>query len=126
MKATLEFDIDEYYKRVLPRDLFNEAKLLKCMGRLCLLIHDDMIPVKMEKIEDFNCSWTIGLCDDGYLIIKDLEIYVKGKRIYFRTVVNSKEGWPLFAHDPATCCEYRVFNERGVWDREFLEFVHGL
>ena len=28
------------YRRVLPRDLFNEAKLLKCLGQLALIIHD--------------------------------------------------------------------------------------
>ena len=28
------------YTRVLPGDLFNEAKLLKCIGRLVLLIED--------------------------------------------------------------------------------------
>ena len=32
------------YTRVLPRDLFNEAKLMKCMGLLTLLIHDELIP----------------------------------------------------------------------------------
>ncbi len=28
------------YHRVLPRDAFNEAKLLKCIGKLTLLIED--------------------------------------------------------------------------------------
>ncbi len=32
--------MSQEYTRVIPRDLFNEAKLLKCIGRLVLLIHD--------------------------------------------------------------------------------------
>ncbi len=34
------------YHRVLPRDLFNDANLLKCMGRLIMLIDD----LRMENV----------------------------------------------------------------------------
>ena len=32
------------YSRVIPRDFFNEAKLLKCMGLLALKVLDNMTP----------------------------------------------------------------------------------
>ena len=35
------------YERVIPRDLFNEAKLLKCVGLLVLKIHDGENPANV-------------------------------------------------------------------------------
>ena len=37
------------YERVVPRDLFNEAILLKCMGKVCLLIEDRMINLQVRE-----------------------------------------------------------------------------
>ena len=50
----------EMYKRVLPRDLFNEAKLLKCLGRLCLLIEDDMCKLEYDHDDEFAEGFVIG------------------------------------------------------------------
>lgn len=122
-------DIDTKYNRVIPRDLFNEAKLLKCMGHLCLKIHDHMTPIVMEideeqedgePIEAFN----IGLMDEGYLAIDNLYIRIKDRPYLFKTQYNSKANFPLFIQDDD--CEYRVFDERGEWDSEFLEFCNNL
>lgn len=33
------------YFRVIPRDLFNEASLLKCYGRLAILLDDMRSPL---------------------------------------------------------------------------------
>lgn len=43
------------YTRVVPRDLFRESLLLKCLGRLVLLIHDGKLPwLKFYHNSEFN------------------------------------------------------------------------
>lgn len=64
-------NIDSNYQRVIPRDLFNEAKLGKCMGRLILRIHDCETPVHMSFEHNGN-PFDIGLGDDGNLHIKNI------------------------------------------------------
>lgn len=52
-------DFDPEYQRVIPRDLFNEAKLLKCLGRLSLFIHDGKSPpilkVRNRRPDEASC-----------------------------------------------------------------------
>lgn len=65
------------YFRVLPRDLFNEAKLLKCVGRLCLLIHDRTAPESLA-FEENGEPFRVALLDEGSLTIANLVISVHG------------------------------------------------
>lgn len=114
------------YTRVIPRDLFNEAKLLKCMGLLCLKIHDRQTPVAMDLYDDQGDlnQFEIGLLDTGHLTLTSIRIYIGKKNFIFKTVYNSKENYPLFVdHND---CEYLVFDENGEWDQEFIQFVNSL
>lgn len=110
------------YNKVIPRDLFNEAKLLKCFGWLCMKIVDNQVPVQMDY--EYNTSsgdsFKIGLCGpDNSLSIMNIPVIVLGTSIRFKTTYNSKGNFPLFAcYNNA---DYRVFNEEGEWDEEFLE-----
>lgn len=114
------------YTRVIPRDLFNEAKLLKCMGFLCLAILDKKTPVEMSFDDEFvgEYGFRIGLWDDGGLEVTNLTVCIKDVPYLFRTTYNSKETFPL--HLFYDNCEYRVFDEAGNWDVEFIEFVNSL
>ncbi len=107
------------YQRVIPRDLFNEAKLLKCMGKLCLAILDNATPVEMESHHDGE-PFIIGLSDDGGLRVVNMGITIKGSFYAFKTTQNAKSNYPFYVeHDN---CEYLVFNEQGEFDEEFIEF----
>lgn len=90
------------YKRVLPRDLFNEAKLLKCLGQLALLIHDGKAPDGLSFEQDaMSC--------DGFDIDQDPfsgELYVDNLTLWFdlgedairinlSTHYNSRDSYPL-------------------------------
>lgn len=111
------------YSRVLPRDLFNEAKLLKSLGRLCLLILDRLTPCKMEYSEPEQ-PFKIGLCDDGFLTVTNVQIIMEGQTFIFRTNYNSKRNYPLYlTHE---YCDYLVFDEQGEFDEEFLSFCKWL
>lgn len=107
------------YVRVLPRDLFNESKLLKCIGRLCLLIHDRQTPVEMS-FEDTGESFAVGLLEEGSLHISNLVICIKGKPFLFKTTYNSKASYPLNLEYEYV--DYLVFDEAGEFTEEFKEF----
>lgn len=115
------------YTRVMPRDLFNEAKLLKGWGRLSLLIHDEM-------------AFTEGLtihhdteCDDGYTIVKidssgdlmveNLTLAVMGDIIKIASVLNSNEKWTLYFESKDGVHEGEVFNDHGNFSAEFIIYL---
>jgi hypothetical protein len=124
MKADLN------YSRVLPRDLFNEAKLLNCMGRLCLLITDDLTPVKMFMDESGE-PFKIGLLQDGSLTIDNLTIKINGKYgkpCRFKTTYNSRSPSPLYVQD-GTGDQYTdilVFEDDGEFSQDFIDFCKKL
>lgn len=111
----------QYYTRVLPRDLFNESKLLKCIGRLCLLILDGLTPVPMSYDETGE-PFRIALNEEGSLTIQNLPIYIKGKIFEFKTIYNSKANYPLYVEFDYV--DYLVFDEQGNFDKEFIAFVN--
>lgn len=108
------------YQRVIPRDLFNESKLLKCMGRLCLLIHDRMIPF-VGRVDHDGSPFVIGLIDDGSLTVTNVKVKVNGKYYRFKTTYNSKSNYPFFL-ETEDYEDILVFNESGDFDHEFIEF----
>lgn len=115
--------MDTKYKRVIPRDLFNEAKLLKCMGRLVLLIQDRFIPLQMSCVDNGE-PFKIALMDEGSLTITNITITVKGRTLLFKTTYNAKSNYPLYVeHDN---CDYRVFDETGEFDMEFINFCRDI
>jgi len=107
------------YQRVLPRDLFNEAKLLKCVGLVCLKILDNQTPCHMSHNE-VEGGFEIELMDEGSLFISNLHIAIKGKIFLFKTTYNSKSNYPLFLQYKFV--DHPVFDEKGNWDPEFIEF----
>lgn len=62
------------YQRVLPRDLFNESKLLKCIGQLVLLIHDGNCPngLAFTHHDEDDEPFIIRLMEDGHLTITNI------------------------------------------------------
>jgi hypothetical protein len=119
--------IDTNYTRVFPRDFFNEAKLLKCMGRLTLLIEDRMTPVAMsigEYAEEGEEGFKIGLIETGHLAVANVSIFIKGKSYLFKTDYNAKGPYPFYVEDGND--EYKVFDDAGDWHEEFLEFCKSL
>lgn len=108
------------YSRVIPRDFFNEAKLLKCMGVLSLAILDRKLPKGMEvKIEETGEPFEICLSDEGSLFVSNYPTAVNGERVIFKTTYNSKSNYPFYCEtqDIEVC----VFDESGNFDSEFIE-----
>jgi hypothetical protein len=99
------------YLRVLPRDAFNESSLLKCIGKLTMLIEDGMAaywtydydggPFQIEQSQA-----------DGSLYVSNIGFTFKGERVRLYRPLNSRECWPLWC-EPEDGDSYRVFEETG-------------
>lgn len=120
------------YSRVIPRDLFNEANLLKCLGRLwiCLDSRRDL-PCQLGAIktdydpgdhtgEAFHIVMNEG---DGSLSVANLPFHIRGDLFTLSRPLNSRDPWPLYCESPngETCLE--VFDSDGNLSAEFLKFA---
>ena len=84
------------YIRVLPRDAFNEAKLLKCVGKITLLIEDGMLPGWSYEYDGapFEVEQNAA---DGSISIRNVTFTKGGTDIWLSTPLNSKRAWPVMA-----------------------------
>jgi len=115
------------YQRVIPRDLFNESKLLKCLGQLCLLIHDgDAGELKCYHATHPDAGFTISQRpEDGGLRCDNLYFTVRGVRVEFFTIYNSKDPYPLLFWNPDHMTEHEVFDDSGKLTKDFRYLVLG-
>jgi hypothetical protein len=113
------------YERVIPRDLFNEATLLKCMGKVCLLIEDRMINLQIREaspslVNGFDIRQDIS---SGDIKVANLSITLYGIELEFFTPLNSREPWPLRCTHPDIEDEIEVFNQDGSLNEQFNQLV---
>ena len=97
------------YERVIPRDLFNEASLLKCIGKLVLEIEEGRLPWLTYGSD--GGYFEIAQDDsDGSLEVVNVRFYYQDKtRLHFIRPLNARSGWPLY-YAPA---DETVFDEFG-------------
>lgn len=109
------------YIRVIPRDLFNESKLLKCLGRL--VIEAERHPhISVELIEGrerqgFDIRQSEA---DGSLWARNIHVTVGGRHIIVQTNYNSKREWPLYATPADSPDVVEVFDDAGKLTDEFV------
>lgn len=97
--------------RVIPRDFFNEAKLLKCLGRFQLCIHDRLTKFNFE-VEFDGKPFLIHLNDhNNCLICLNYRVFLDGHELTLYTPYNSKENYPLLGLYKGE--EYFIFDEDG-------------
>ena len=106
------------YNRVIPRDFFNESKLLKCLGNLT--IKNGELGTGIE-IDENGESFDIQLSDDGILFVSNYSFELNGVDLSFGTRYNSKSNYPLVL---SYCYEeVDVFDENGNYTSEFLQTI---
>lgn len=89
------------YQRVLPRDLFNEASLLKCLGRLVILLEDEARDGKgLIAQEDVSSFDIIQHEDSGGIEVRNLDFMIGGVRHPLVRPLNSRRPWPLHVEAP--------------------------
>lgn len=111
------------YQRVIPRDLFNEANLLKCYGQLYIATEGNP---RARFTEEFPDSFdVVQRADDGFLLIENLPFRIGIYNYNLVRPLNSRESWPLYAErigDP-DWESIAVFDESGKLTPEMKDLV---
>lgn len=115
------------YQRVIPRDLFNEAKLLKCLGQLALLIHDGVNTPRGLALDHENPEDGFQIDQEastGALYCTNLECLYRQRVIGLRSPYNSKRPFPLlFILDEE---EGEIFDDSGALSEEFRKALSAI
>lgn len=109
------------YIRVIPRDLFNEANLLKCLGKVYLNLERLNLPgVELEhQGDEFKIEQNP---DDGSICAANVLLRAADGVHLFHRPLNSREPWPLYLIG-VDDSEIPVFREDGEFSDEMLDFV---
>jgi hypothetical protein len=115
------------YRRVIPRDLFNESKLLKCLGQLAMAVHDGHDfhgwPCHMWlTMRQRGNAFTICQRDSDGGLVCDNVVFMKNKvPLVIYSAYNDKEPYPLYCETSGDDIE--VLNNDGSLSDEFLAFL---
>jgi hypothetical protein len=111
------------YVRVIPRDLFNEASLLKCYGRIYTNL--ETAGVQDAGLEHDGEAFDIQQDeDDGSTHVANVKLMVRGEVCRLFRPMNSRGTWPLYFVDDNEE-ELEVFAEDGSFSRELVDFLRG-
>lgn len=111
------------YRRVLPRDLFNEANLLKCLGKLWLILESERfsdVCFREESVDRFEVGQDD---DDGSISVQTVTLMVRGVPRRLWRPLNSREPWPLMVRNIFE--DYPVFTNYGNLSDEARAFFTG-
>jgi hypothetical protein len=114
------------YRRVIPRDLFNEANFLKCVGRVSLLINDGLAPEGLQIHHAHAERGFLIVMDPGSgdLLMSNMYLTNKhGRKATFYRSLNSRDEWPIFVMDEHEDDEIEVFDSVGEFSSEFLTWT---
>lgn len=119
------------YERELPRDLFNEANLLKGWGRLSLLVHDGKAPehlrIRHAQSDAIGQNGFVIRQDqsDGSISVINLQLSYGDYRILVSSPLNSRQRYTLEFSIAVLEEEYlgSVLTEEGELSEEFLEVL---
>ncbi len=113
------------YRRVIPRDLFNEGKLLKCLGQLALIVHEGQgvrWPLRLVHEcpeEGFRIEQDP---DDGSLYCDNLSLYLGEGEILLSSAYSSKRTYQLlFVYGWVLTDEGELTEEFTAWLDRLLQ-----
>lgn len=108
------------YTRVIPRDLFNEGNLLKCMGQLYLKL--DAPGTSRAVLDHEGGPFVIEQSPyDGSISVVNVNLSIDGEPVRLYRPLNSRETYPLwFACD---IDEDEVFTTSGELSLEFKRVI---
>lgn len=83
------------YHRVIPRDLFNEGRLLTMLGKLVIHIMDSHSVWKYEHLDTgpFEIEQSP---NDGSLICFNIQFYYYDKPVVLYRPLNTRDPWSLY------------------------------
>lgn len=91
------------YHRVIPRDLFNEAKLLKCLGAVIIAADNHRTSAAIEVAHDGGTFQIEQDASSGAIYVANVLVCVNGVGVHVYTPLNSRAPYPLlFDHGGTT------------------------
>lgn len=112
------------YQRVIPRDLFNEANLLKCLGSLYISLQGriDGAGFDVEDVDRFDIQQSEA---DGSIYVANLPFSIGGTSYHLFRPLNSRASWPLYltATDDSDFDVVSVFDDNGSLSKRFLALL---
>lgn len=124
MNSRMEAKAVAPYYRVIPRDLFNEANLLKCMGRLYINLEQEGLE-GCELVQGEGCEqgFDIGQDEDtGALFVSNVTLEAHGIPQRLIRPLNAREAYPLLLVTEDDD-EIPVFNEDGSFSEELKAHI---
>lgn len=113
------------YLRVIPRDLFNEANLLKCYGRLWIVLDETAghgARFETDAVPSFEIEQDPS---NGAIYVGNVRLSVYGTYCRLTRPLNSRRSWALYAEPEGDDAEpVDVFNEDGNLTADMLAFIH--
>lgn len=116
----------KYYPRQIPRDLFNEANLLKMIGRVYLEledVRDHHALLSPQEVKAFDVEQDPAT---GSISLANVHFTVSGTRYTLTRPLNSREPWPLYLNSMDETDDFEeiaVFTEEGNFTDEMLSFI---
>jgi hypothetical protein len=118
------------YERVFPRDLFNDANLLKCLGQLVLKIEDGVAPKGLyveQQERDAIDIWQDASDGSTYANPANFNLYLELKpgleSITLHRPLNARGSFPLLAYNTAWDEPVQVFDAMGNFHPDFLNGI---
>lgn len=102
------------YIRVIPRDLFNEASLLKMLGHFWLLTdHREQVQFLHTDLSGIGGQGLPFMVEqdrsDGSIAVSNVRLFIKNQRYRLYRPLNSREAWPLWI-ERVNDSEFEAFN----------------
>ena len=113
------------YPRVIPRDLFNEGNLYKCIAQLYLQI-GHWPGVQFVHADDTQPFIAAQNPDDGSLYLLNVDVTVHEQKLELRRPLNSREPYPLWLMDDENGSDIEVFTSVGALTSEFEQHLETL
>lgn len=114
------------FTRIIPRDLFNESKLLKSIGQLALKIHEGInIRWPMRIVYDGDEPFIVNQNpSDGDLFCTNLNLFVGEQWVSLSSTYNSKSPYPLCFSDEHN--QGNVFDDNGEFSIDFCAWLDSI
>lgn len=117
----------ERFHRVIPRDLFNEAKMLAMVSKFAKDVNQGKMPGGF--IGKLNKRWTVALSEDGSLYISGFDLKYKGHKADLTMNYNSGKmnRFPLqVTVEDMDLWNVTIYDENGELDSDMKQFEEAL
>jgi len=118
------------YLRVVPRDLFNEGNLLKCLGRVYICAEQSPLgdPCAHVAVETGGAWCAHQDQSDGSLWLDGVQVSCLGYALRCARPMNSRDPWPLYVCeiDGEEIDPVDVFTDEGEFSDDFRALCDSL